>query len=101
MPPVTRHRAPDMFGRDKCRDCGDDLGTVYADEDRRYCEGCTGEREQEITIVLERRDLRLLHELAVARAVTAEASEEQAQMGMGSPKFRRAAEVLRRALERS
>lgn len=91
----------DHWARDRCRDCGDDLGTLVSDLAQRYCVGCTGEREQPVRLTIQRGDLRLLHELVVARAVTVEASEDLATQGFGSSQFRRPAEILRRALERS
>ena len=89
----------DRWSRDRCRDCGDDLGTLVNDYAQRYCQGCIGKREEPITLTIQRGDLRLLHELVVARAVVVEASEEIATQGFGSKQYRRPAETLRRALE--
>lgn len=54
---------------------------------------------ESIPIVVKAEDAQLLYELALARAVALEASEEAACQGLGSPRFRRAADVLGRALD--
>ena len=51
-----------------------------------------------VTLILSTEDMVRVHELVVARAVALEAAEETAMQGLGSVKYRRPADAIRRAI---